>query len=91
MPDTAAQVAIARGRSFSGNRLVISDSVAGIISAPPRPMRPRTTISWIGLEPHRRRGRPEAEDGQTGQQQPPAANRSPAFPEVSSRPAKTTM
>ena len=44
-PETAAQVAMARGRSLAGKRFVISDSVAGIRSAPPRPIRPRIAIS----------------------------------------------
>jgi len=44
-PETAAHVAMARGRSASENRFVIRDSVAGISSAPPRPITPRMAIS----------------------------------------------
>jgi len=91
IPETAAQVAIARGRSSSGNRFVISDSVAGIRSAPPRPIAPRSRISSSGEVT-----RSVAADASPKTDSPASSirrlpSRSPSVPDVSSRPAKTTM
>lgn len=44
-PATAAQIAIALGRSCAGNMFVRIDSVVGMITAPPTPMSARDAIS----------------------------------------------
>jgi hypothetical protein len=44
-PATAAQIPTARVRCAAGNVPVIVDSVAGITSAAPSPISPRSTIS----------------------------------------------
>jgi hypothetical protein len=44
-PETAAQAAIARGRSSAGKMLVRIESVAGMIAADPTPIRARAVIS----------------------------------------------
>ena len=36
-------------RSSAGNTLVMIDSVAGMISAPPMPMKARVAMSWLAL------------------------------------------
>ena len=46
-PDTAAQMAIAFGRSFDGKMFVRIDSVVGMIPAAPRPMSAREAISMV--------------------------------------------
>ena len=47
--DTPAQMPIALPRSAgSVNTLVMIDSVAGMMNAPPMPIRPRVTISIVG-------------------------------------------
>src|SRR3954468_9255057 len=46
-PDTAAQAAIALGRSFDGKMFVRIDSVVGMIPAAPRPMRAREVMSMV--------------------------------------------
>ncbi len=47
IPDTAAQMAIAFGRSSSGKMFVRIDSVVGMIAAAPTPIRAREAISWV--------------------------------------------
>ena len=48
-PDTADQVAIALGRSCSSKRLVMIESVAGMMKAAAAPMSARVAISWPAL------------------------------------------
>jgi hypothetical protein len=40
---------MARARSSRGKTLVMIDSVAGMINAPPIPMNARVAISWFAL------------------------------------------
>ncbi len=47
-PDTAAQIPIAFGRSSAGKTLVRTDSVEGMMNAPPTPIRARLAISMLG-------------------------------------------
>ena len=87
MPD---QMPIALPRSSRGKTLVMIDSVAGMISAPPTPIAARTAIS------------PSAEStNSTARLAPPNSTspacsaslrpkRSPSVPMVSSRPANTS-
>ena len=91
-PAVAAQMAMAWARSFrSVNTLVMIDSVAGMISAPPTPMRARVAMSWSALVENDDRidampmiDRPMASA-------PRRPKRSPREPIVSSRPANTRM
>ena len=47
-PATPTQTPMARGRSASGNEVVMTERVVGMIAAAPTPMNARTTISWVG-------------------------------------------
>ena len=49
MAAVPAHTPMARPRSSRGKTLVMIDSVAGMISAAPRPMRTRSTMSWFTL------------------------------------------
>ena len=46
-PAIADQMAIALPRSSRGKTSMITDSVAGMIIAPPMPIAARSTISWV--------------------------------------------
>jgi hypothetical protein len=89
-PAVAAHMAMAWARSFrTVKTLVMIESVAGMISAPPMPMIARVTISWLALPAKADRidalpmmARPRASA-------PRRPKRSPRLPIVSSRPAKT--
>ena len=48
-PAIAAHNPMARPRSSGGNVLVMIDSVAGMMNAPPMPMNARVTINWFGV------------------------------------------
>ncbi len=61
-PATAAQTAIAFGRSSSGKMLVMIDSVVGMIPAAPTPIRAREAISSVELPDERGEHRAGAED-----------------------------
>ena len=89
MPATAAQIPIAFGRSSAGKTFVSTDSVVGMMNAPPMPIRARLAIS-------------ESADPERAESSEPAPNtpsprirarlrpkRSPRLPAVSSRPANT--
>ena len=91
-PLAAVQTAMALARSRgSPNTLTRIDSVVGMISAPPRPITPRPTISAVvdvavadTTDPARKVARPAA----SACRRP---NRSPRLPAVSRRPAKTIV
>ncbi len=88
---TAVQAAIAFGRSSSSKTVIRMESVLGMTSAPPTPIRTRPAISWPGLSAM----------AATSEAAPNRASpmiitfrrpkRSERLPEVSSRPAKTRM
>ena len=48
-PANPDQMAIALARSLGGKTTVMIDRVAGMVSAAPTPMAPRSTISWLAL------------------------------------------
>jgi hypothetical protein len=90
MEAIAAQMPIAFARSSRGNTLEMIDRVAGMISAPPRPMTARTAMSW-----------PEVCTASTARLPPPKSRsplcsaslrpkRSPSVPAVRRNPAKTS-
>ena len=89
-PATAAQAAIAFGRSLEGKMLVRIESVVGMIPAAPRPIRARDAISIVAsLE------RAASEDPSPNTTSPAISarlrpNRSPRLPAASSRPANTS-
>ena len=45
-PATPAQTPMALPRSWAGNTLVMIDRVAGMMNAPPMPMKARVAMSW---------------------------------------------
>ena len=47
-PATPTQTPIARGRSLSGNDVVMTESVVGMIAAAPTPISARAPMSWTG-------------------------------------------
>ena len=57
-----AHTPIALPRSLGGKTLVMIDSVAGMMNAPPMPMNARVAMSWSADARERRRERAEAED-----------------------------
>src|SRR6476620_2011747 len=88
-PDTPAHIPIARPRSSAGKTLVRIDSVDGMISAPPTPIRARLAISALdvwekadSVDPTPKITRPSA----SAFRRP---YRSDRLPVVSSSPAKT--
>ena len=90
MPDTAAQTAIAFGRSDAGKMLVRIESVVGMIPAAPRPISAREAISMVesvektaATDPA-----PKITSPDTSARLRP--KRSPRLPAASSRPAKTS-
>ena len=92
MPETPAQIPMARARSLgSWNTVVSTESVAGKMHAPPSPMRARAAISWPGVEAS------DASAEQTPNHATPNSrmrrrpNRSPMAPAVSRRHAKTMV
>jgi hypothetical protein len=89
-PATAAQTAIAFGRSSGGKMFEITERVVGMIPAAPRPIRAREAIS--SAEPLERAARiepaPKIERPTTSARRRP--KRSPSEPAVSSIPANTS-
>ena len=90
MPAKAAQIAIARGRSFGGNTWARIDSVAGMMNAAPTPItarggdervRPSRTARRAPMRP------PKITSPALSASRRP--NRSPSEPAVSSSPANT--
>ena len=71
-PDTAAQMAIAFGRSFDGKMFVRIDSVVGMIPAAPRPMSAREAMSMVASVERAASDGPEREHHQPGRERAPA-------------------
>ena len=63
-PAVPAQTPIALPRSRAGKTLVMIDSVAGMMNAPPMPMNARVAMSWSDGRRERRRERAEPEHDQ---------------------------
>ena len=57
-----AQTPIALPRSLGGKTLVMIDSVAGMMNAPPMPMNARVAMSWSALLANADASEPSAED-----------------------------
>ena len=90
-PDTPAHTPMARPRSSAGNTLVRIDSVAGMMNAPPIPIRDRVTIRWFGSVANAERAEPTANTTMPICRAPLRPNRSPRLPAVSSSPANTRV
>jgi hypothetical protein len=91
-PAIAAQMAMAWARSFrSVNTLVMIDRVAGMISAPPMPIRARVAINWSALLACDDRTEAVPMMARPMARAPRRPKRSPSEPIVSSRPANTRM
>ena len=73
MPATAAQMAIAFGRSCAGKMLVRIESVVGMIPAAPRPISAREAISWSRSVDRAASDRSGPEDDEAGHERAPAA------------------
>ena len=91
MPATAAQMPIAFGRSSAGKTLVRIDSVVGMISAPPTPIRARVAISISGEVANAEASEAPPKMVRPATSAPRRPKRSPSAPMVSSRPAKTSV
>ena len=70
MPATAAQIPIAFGRSSAGKTFVSTDSVVGMMNAPPMPIRARLAISESADPGERREQRARAEHTEPEDQGP---------------------
>ena len=90
-PETAAQAAIAFGRSSAGKVAVMIDSVAGMIAAPPMPITARQAMIAPGsfINAAEAEAAPKIARPMVSTRLRP--KRSPSAPTVSSRPAKTSM
>ena len=90
-PATAAQMPIALGRSSAGKTFVRMDSVEGMMSAPPTPIRARLAIraSALGANAESSDPAPNTERPATSALRRP--KRSPRLPIVSSSPANTSV
>ena len=89
-PDTAAQMAIAFGRSCAGKRLVRIDSVVGMIAAAPRPISARAAMSEEALSANVANSDPAPKTSRPVTSARRRPKRSPRLPAVSSSPAKTS-
>ena len=72
-PAVPAHTPIALPRSFAGKTLVMIESVAGMMNAPPMPMNARVAMSWSDVVGERREQRAEAEDDEPDLERAPAA------------------
>ena len=73
MPATAAQIPIAFGRSSAGKTFVSTDSVVGMMNAPPMPIRARLAISESADPERAESSEPRAEHAEPEDQGPLAA------------------
>ena len=73
IPATAAQMAIAFGRSSAGKMLVMIDSVVGMIPAAPTPIRARDAISSVALPDRAASTDPAPKIDEPGDQRPATA------------------
>ncbi len=89
-PEKPAHTAMARPRSFGSRKtLVRIDRVAGMISAPPMPMKARVKISWLAVSDMAAATEPIPNRTMPICRAPLRPNRSDRLPAVRSRPAKT--
>ena len=91
MPPTAAQIAIALGRSGPTNTSVMIDNVDGMIIAPPTPMRALAAMTWPALSAKMAPNAAALKSTSPRRSIIARPCRSPRLPIVSSRPAKTRM
>ena len=89
-PETAAQAAMAFGRSCAGKMFVRMDSVVGMIPAAPRPIRAREAIRAFALSESAARVDPAPKTSRPITSARRRPKRSPRLPAVSSSPAKTS-
>ena len=90
-PATAAQIPIAFGRSSAGKTFVRMDSVEGMISAPPTPMRARLAMSMSASVASAEASEPLPNTTSPATSARRRPKRSPRLPMVSSRPANTSV
>ena len=90
IPDTAAQIAIAFGRSSLGKMLVRIDSVVGMIAAAPTPIRAREAISSVELPEIDANSDPSPKIPRPTKSARLRPKRSPRVPAASRRPANTS-
>ena len=89
-PETAAQAAIALPRSSAGKMLVMIERVAGMMKAPPTPIRARLAISISELVDSAEATEPVAKTISPNCSARLRPKRSPRLPAARSRPAKTS-
>ena len=78
-------------RSWAGNRLVMIDSVAGMINAPPMPMKARVAINWPDEAAMAEATEPSPNSRKPACRAPRRPKRSPRLPAVSRSPANTRV
>jgi hypothetical protein len=92
MPETPAQMPIARARSFgSWNRFVSSESVAGMTSEAPMPMTDRVRMRCRALVANTEAIEPATKITSPALSALRRPNRSPRLPDVNSNPANTSV
>ncbi len=69
----------------------MSDSVPGMMNAPPMPMSEREAMSWLGELAIAESNEPSPNTARPTCRAPRRPNRSPRLPAVSSRPANTSV
>ena len=90
IPATAAQTAIALGRSSLGKMFVMIESVVGMIAAAPTPISAREAISSVELLEIAASSEPAPKIPKPTNRARLRPNRSPRLPAASSRPANTS-
>ena len=90
-PAVAAHTPIALPRSRAGNTLVMIDSVAGMMNAPPMPMNARVAMSCSDDVANADASEPSPNTTSPTCSAPRRPKRSPRLPPVSSRPANTSV
>ena len=91
MPAVPAHTPIALPRSFVGKTLVMIESVAGMMNAPPMPMKARVAMSWSDVVASAENSEPSPKTIRPSCSAPRRPKRSPRLPAVSSRPANTNV
>ncbi len=92
MAEKPAHTAMARARSAGTvNTLLMIDRVAGMMSAPPTPMRARVAISWVAEPATADATDPAPKTSRPTERPRRRPKRSPRLPAVRSRPAKTRV
>ncbi len=90
-PAVPAHTPMALPRSPGGKTLVMIDSVAGMMNAPPMPMNARVAISWSALFANADASEPIPNTTSPICSAPRRPNRSPRLPAVRSSPANTSV